>query len=325
MGSEIVRQLIDRGDEVVGFSRGHYADLEQRGMQSRRGDLADARALTLAAADCHCVVHTAAIAGISMRRDSYHQTNTIGTRNVIAACRENGIRSLVFSSSPSVTFDGEDQSGCDESVPYPKKFLCHYQETKAIAEQEVLASNSDQLQTIALRPHLLWGPNDPHLFPRLVARARSGRLRCVGDGNNLIDAVHVTNAAHAHVLAVDRLAAGDSAAAGSAYFITNDEPVPCWEWIETLLSVAEIKIKKRQVSLPFAWRVGQCLEIAYRVLRLRGEPPMTRFLAAQLAREHYFDISAAKERLGYRPNISMSDGIAALRQAQDLRSTAGAN
>jgi nucleoside-diphosphate-sugar epimerase len=185
----------------------------------------------------------------------------------------------------------------------------YYSETKACAEQAVLAASGSGLRTCALRPHLIWGPGDTHLVPRLIARARSGRLRRVGDGTNLVDVTYVENAADAHLLAADALAGETPAAAGKAYFISQGEPMNCWQWIDEILALAGEHSVGKSMSLKTARRVGAVCETAYRLLRLNGEPPMTRFLAAQLAASHWFDISAARRDLGYQPRVSTDEGM----------------
>jgi nucleoside-diphosphate-sugar epimerase len=194
--------------------------------------------------------------------------------------------------------------------------LCDYPRTKAIAEQAVLAADRPgAMHTCALRPHLIWGVGDPHLIPRVIDRCRRGRLRCVGDGTNRIDTVHVENAANAHVLALERMLAGDSRASGRAYFITDGQPVECWEWISTILRCAGLKPPTQRISLVNACRLGAVLEGAYRLLGIPFEPPMTRFVALQLGVDHYFNIEAARERLGYEPRGDRDARIEELRSA----------
>jgi nucleoside-diphosphate-sugar epimerase len=315
LGQYIVEQLVARGDEVRAFGRGTYPQLERLGVESIQADIRNAEAVAAACRGVDVVFHSAAVAGIWGPWDHYYGINTLGTSHVLAGCRQHGIRRLVFTSSPSVTFDGRDQNGVDESVGYAHRWLCHYPHTKALAEQLVLAANgSDGLLTCALRPHLIWGPRDTHLIPRLLDRARKGKLVRVGAGTNLIDAVFVENAAQAHLLAADRLQE-HSPVAGRAYFITNGEPVNCWDWINQLLELADLQPARRTISFRVAWRVGHLLELMWRVLGKQSEPRMTRFLAAQLALSHYFDISAARRDLDYRPAISMSDGMNRLRSS----------
>ncbi|WP_153555979.1 NAD-dependent epimerase/dehydratase family protein [Roseimaritima sediminicola] len=317
LGSEIVRQLLRRGDSVRGLGRREYPQLTDAGMQLHQGDVRDATTVREACRGVDAVVHTAAKAGVWGSWKSYYEINTLGTENVLRGCEAEGVKALVYTSSPSVTFDGQDQSGIDESAPYPTRWLCHYPHTKALGEQAVLAAHRPgSLQTASLRPHLIWGEQDPHLFPRLIARARSGRLRIVGDGQNRIDTVHVENAAAAHLCALDRLDEdANSPAGGRAYFITQDEPVPCWKWIADVLQAAGVEPPRRRIGFAAAWRAGAVLEGLYRATGRKSEPPMTRFLAAQLAKDHYFDISAARQRLGYQPAVSNAEGLERLRKA----------
>lgn len=314
LGSEIARQLLERGDRVRGFGRGSYPQLVQRGVEWVRGDVRDADTVAAACRGVDAVVHTAAKAGVWGDRDEYEAINAQGTEHVLAGVRAAGVPTLVYTSSPSVTFDGRDQSGIDESAPYPEAWLCDYPRTKAIGERAVLAAHDPgRLHTAALRPHLIWGEGDPHLLPRLIARARSGRLRIVGDGKNRIDTVHVENAAAAHLNAIDTLSTNPApAAGGKAYFITQGEPVACWTWIAEVLTLAGVTPPRRRIAFSTAWRIGAILEGLYRVAGRRVEPPMTRFVAAQLAKDHYFDISAARRDLGYDPRVSNAEGLARL-------------
>ena len=238
-----------------------------------------------------------------MKRKDYVRANVTGTGNVLAACRAHKIRKLVFTSSPSVTFDGKDQDGVDESAPYPRGFLCPYAETKAAAERLVLAANGPDLATVALRPHLIWGTNDPHLVPRIITRARAGKLRYVG-ASKKIDSVYIDNAADAHILAAERLAPG-AACAGRAYFISNGEPMPVDQLINGILAAAHMPPVTARIGETMAYLAGWLLEWVYP----GDDPPITRFVARQLATSHWFDLSAAKRDLGYAPGISIAEGL----------------
>jgi nucleoside-diphosphate-sugar epimerase len=308
LGSSIVRMLVARGDRVRTLARGEYPALAELGVEQFRGDVADFRAFDTAANTCDAVVHTAANAGVWGPYDAYYRTNVMGTQNAIDACRRRGIAKLVYTSTPSVAFAGVDQDGVDESAAYPAKFLAHYPRTKAIAERMVLSVNSDKLATVALRPHLLWGPNDTQLVPRVLERARAGTLRIVGTGDQKIDATYIENAARAHVLALDRLGVG-TACAGRAYYITNGEPWPIRDVVNRILESAGMPHVHRHIAPKVAYALGWLMEIAYRAMRRDDEPPMTRFLARQLATAHWYDITAARTDLGYVPTISMEEGF----------------
>ena len=317
LGLHIVKQLVARGDRVRAICRRESPELDALGVGQVRADIRDAEATADACNQIDTVFHVAAVAGIWGPWKHFYSTNVLGTQNIVAGCRLHGVPRLVLTSSPSVTFDGRPQEGIDERAPYPRRWLCHYPHTKALAERHVLSANRPgTLHACSLRPHLIWGPGDPHLVPRLLQRARSGRLRRVGDGTNLIDTIFVENAAAAHLLAADAMAAAadGSPVAGRAYFISQGRPVNCWDWINEILALAGLPKINRSISLSAAWKIGACLEVAHRLLGRKSEPRMTRFLAAQLGLSHYFDISRAREDFGYRPEISTEEGMRRLKQ-----------
>lgn len=314
LGLYITEQLIARGDDVRVFCRGDYPRLRDLHVDYHRGDIRDADAV-MAACECIDVVfHTAAIPGVWGPWRLFYETNTLGTENVLAGCRKHGVKRLVHTSSPSVVFTPEGHQNADESLPYAKRFLCNYPHSKALAEQSVLAANgSGDLATCSLRPHLIWGPRDNHLIPRLIDLARRGRLLRVGGGENLISMSYVENVAHAHLQAADALKP-NSPVAGQAYFINEPQPVKLWEWVDQLLALAGLPPVKRSISPQLAYAVGGVLETGYRLLRLRGEPRMTRFVAAQLSKSHYYSTEKAHRDFGYEPQVSFEEGMRRLEQ-----------
>lgn len=311
LGGVIVRMLVERSDEVVSFSRGEYPHLKTLGVEQIHGALEDRNAVVNAATGCETVFHVAAKAGIWGAYQDFYDANVTGTANVLEACRLHGIPRLVHTSSPSVVFDGRDVEGGDESLPYPKRYEAHYPATKALAEQMVLAANSPGLSTVALRPHLIWGPGDNHLVPRIIAKARAGRLRRIGNRPCLVDTVYVDNAARAHLQAADRLVQG-GAPCGKAYFISNDEPLPLWEMVNRILAAAHLPPVTRTVPPPVAYAAGVLCEGVWNLLRLKGEPPITRFVAHELATAHWFSMDNARRDLGYQPEVSINEGLVRL-------------
>ena len=308
LGMAVVKALLEKGASVRSFARGEYPELEKLGVEVQRGDLADAPSVSEACKGCTVVFHIAAKAGIWGPRREYHDANVKGTENVIAACRAHGISRLVATSTPAVVFDGADMESIDESVPYSSHAIAHYPRTKAMGERLVLEANDENLRTVALRPHLIWGPGDRHLVPRLLDRARTGALRIIGDGKNKVDSTYVDNAADAHLLAADRLDPG-SPVAGRAYFISQGEPVVLWDWVNEILEAAGMAPLTRSISPRAAYAIGAAMEFVYTALRIKGEPRMTRFLARELSTSHWFDISAARRDLGYEPRITMEEGM----------------
>lgn len=312
LGKAIVKLLLQQGDEVRSLTRGHYPELDGLGVEQVQADISNFSAVSSALRGCDRVFHVAAKAGVWGAYEDYYQANVLGTRNLLAACREQAVTELIYTSSPSVVFDGSDMEGVDESVPYASHFHGFYPKTKAAAEQLVLAANDTTLATVALRPHLIWGPGDNHLVPRIIVRGKAGTLRRIGRRNCLVDAVYIDNAAQAHLQAAKVLASGSSVA-GRAYFIANDEPRPLWEIINGILACADIAPVTRSIPPHLAYAVGWGLEQFYRLFRLPGEPRMTRFVARELATAHWFDLSAAKRDFNYHPKVSTAEGFQHLR------------
>lgn len=310
LGRTIVERLLARGDRVRSFSRGDYPELRRLGVDVVRGDLADRTAVVAACRGCDVIFHVAAKAGIWGDERDYHRANVVGTENVLAGCSAHGIARLVFTSSPSVVFDGRDQEGVDESAPYPDRFEAAYPRTKAMAERMVLRANGPGRATVALRPHLIWGPRDNHLVPRIIARSRS--LRRIGQEDKKVDSVYIDNAADAHLLAADRLEPG-APIAGRAYFITNGEPRGLWELIDGILAAAGLPPVTGRVPRGVALCAAGVMEAIHGVFRLRNEPRLTRFLVRELSTAHWFDISAARRDLGYEPRVSIDEGLRRLR------------
>lgn len=309
LGMAIVHQLLDRGDDVRSLARGDYPELRELGVETLRGDIADARVVADAVEGCDLVFHVAAKAGVWGPYQDFYRPNVMGTENILDACRIHKVPRLVYTSSPSVVYGDEPLRGVDESVAYPQNYLTAYPETKAIAERKVLKANGKTLRTVSLRPHLIWGPGDNHLVPRIVDRARRGKLKKVGDGKAIVDSVYIDDAARAHLLAADALTESAADVGGNAYFITQGEPTEIGELIDRIVAAAGLPPVTAHVPEKVAYGVGWLLETVYRLLRRKQEPLMTRFVAKQLATDHYFDISAAREDLGYEPRYTIDEGM----------------
>ena len=306
LGSAIIKLLVERGERVRSFSRSFYQKLASIGVEQIQGDISNKAAVERACKSMDIVFHVAAKPGVYGDYSDYYKTNVIGTQNVISACKKHKVSRLVYTSSPSVIFNGTDMEGADESLPYPDSFHAHYPKTKALAEEYVANAAKDGLMTIILRPHLIWGPGDNHLVPRIIERAK--RLVRIGNGKNLVDTIYIDNAAYAHILAADRLEENHKLS-GNIYFISQGEPIPLWDMIDNILKAAGLSRVKYSMPRRAAWLIGAAAEFLYKIFNITGEPPMTRFVADELATAHWFDISAARRDLGYIPAVSIEEGL----------------
>lgn len=308
IGGKLAERLLAEGRPVRVLSRRPLPELAARGAEVILGDLHDRPALDRGCQETDTVFHVAGRVGVWGPADDFFRVNVEGTRNVIAACRDAKVPRLVYTSSPSVVYNGGDLAGLDESAPLCTEAPCAYPTSKAAAEKLVLAANDQTMATVALRPHLVWGPGDKNVVPRIMALARAGKLKIVGAGRNKVDITHITNGVNAHLLAEGALVQSDHPARGRAYFITNGEPVVLWDWINEVLRGVGIPEITRRVPLPVAYAAGGLCETVWRLGKKTGEPPMTRFVAKELATDHWFDITAARRDLGYHPQVSVETG-----------------
>ncbi len=334
LGGAIARALRERGDEVRGFSRGEHPELASAGITQHRGNLADREAVMSATRGVDIVFHAGAKVGAGGLPAAFYSANVTGTGNVIAACRECGVTTLVYTSTPSVLSGLGDLDGVDESVDYPTSYDADYGRTKAEAERLVLSSTSgssssdssdsttsdssasDDFRTVAIRPPLVWGPGDTSLLPRLVERGKSGALRRIAGPPKRQDITYIDDAVRAHLLAGDILLAGGERARrvdGRPYFVSSGEPVEIWDFVNGLLEAAGIAPLRKSVSLRTALVVGWVFEKAHAISGKEGDPRMSRWIVRQLTSSRWFDISAARRDLGYEPQVSLEEGIRRLK------------
>ena len=316
VGGYIIDLLLKRGYAVRSFGRSPQSKLKAKGVEIVRGDLSNMESVRTACQGVDAVFHVAAKAGIWGSWESYYNANVIGTRHVLEACRAEDIRRLVYTSTPSVVFNGEAIRGGDQNMPYGCNWLCHYAHTKALAEQEALSANTDSLRVVALRPHLIFGPGDPHLLPRVVGSVLSGRLRIIGNGLNRVDVAYVEDVATAHLNAFDALE--KSRCAGRAYFISQGEPVQLWPWLNQILKSLGHPPITRRIAPTTAYALAGVLEGIWKLFAKKGEPPITRFVAIELAKDHYFDPHPATRDLDFLPKVSMD--VALKKTINDLKS-----
>lgn len=312
LGGAVARTLRARGDAVRGFSRGEHPALAAAGVEQWRGDVSDRTAVMGAVQGVDVVFHVAAKVAAAGRLADFRATNVVGTENVIAACRECGVQAMVYTSTPSVVFGVADLEGVDEGVGYSDHYDSDYARTKAEAERRVLAAACDDLRTVALRPHLVWGPGDTSLLPRVIERGRNGALRRITGPLKRTDVTFIDDAVRAHLLASDKLLAGGEDARrinGRPYFLSSGEPVEIWGFIDGLLAAAGVPPITKSVSLRAALVAGWIFEKAHALLGARGDPRMSRWIVRELTTSRWFDITAARRDLGYESAVSLDEGM----------------
>jgi nucleoside-diphosphate-sugar epimerase len=308
LGQHVLRALRGAGHAVRALARTqHSADVvRSAGAEPVRGDLGDAAALRKGMAGCDAVVHAAAHTEQWGPQRDFERVNVDGTAAVLDAARHAAVGRLVHVSTEAVLADGRPLVGVDEAWPRPARVYGAYAETKARAEDLVRAANDANLATVVVRPRLVWGPGDATVLPAVVAAARAGRFAWIDGGRYRTSTCHATNAAAGIVLAVERGRGSD------VYFLTDGEPVEFREFLTALAATAGVALPGRSLPRPLAWAAATALEAVWRVLPLRGAPPLTRTFLALSAQEMTVDDGKARRELGYRPVVQRSAGLAAL-------------
>lgn len=310
IGRHVIEILLLRGDDVTVLQRGAsgIADVKElrcdlSASATQAVDVQEILVRGMQGADA--VVHLAAKVGVSGRWDAFEALNVKGTRRVVNAALECGVSGFVHVSSPSVAHAGHSLVGASAGVANPEKVRGHYARSKALGEQIALDANCDKMSVVSLRPHLVWGPGDQQLVQRIIDRAKAGRLQLVGSGQAFIDTTFIDNAASAIVAGIDNV----ERAAGNALVISNGQPRTVSEIIQRILLSAGIEKTLRHVPSPIAIAAGTAIEQIWQTLDKQNDPPMTRFLAEQLATAHWFDQRKTRKLLGWQPTIGLEEGF----------------
>ena len=307
-GRAVAAGLGARGDDVVTFQR-RPAGIDR--VDERLGDLTDPADVIRAVAGCDGVIHLAARVGIVGSYEDFHGPNVTGTELLLRAAQAAGVTRFVQVSSPSVAHAGEPLVGVGATPADPDGARGHYARTKAIAERTALAADAPGFAVIAIRPHLVWGPGDQQLIGRIVERARAGRLALIDDGTALIDTTYLDNAAAATIAALDRAEHGH----GRAFVVSNGEPRTVAEIVARVCRAAGVAGPERHVPFRVAHAGGRVAEHLWEAFAPDAEPPMTGFLAEQLATAHWFDQRETRSVLAWRPAIGLDEGFERLAAA----------
>lgn len=312
VGGAVARTLLGRGDAVVAVQRGALPpSLRESGAVEHRADVAGSPdALADAFAGCGAVVHAAARVDIVGDWTEYERINVVGTQRALEAARSAGVQRFVLVSSPSVAHAGYALIGAGAGPADPVRAHGHYSRSKAIAEVTAMSADSPDMAVTVVRPHLVWGPGDTQLTQRVIDRARSGRLVTIGSGSALIDTTYIDNAGTAIVAAVDR--AAHERVRGRAFVVSNGEPRTVHEMLTRIARAAGAPGPTRSVPFGVARAGGTVLERFWERTGRDGEPPVTAFLAEQLATAHWFDQRETRAALGWRPAVTVDEGFALL-------------
>lgn len=322
LGRGIVYALLGEGHSVRTLTRGENPELKDAGVETMRGDISEAEVVDRAVDGCDIVFHVAAKVGAAGAYEDFARTNVVGTQNVLRACRTFAVERLVYTSTPSVVFGHEDLEGVDESHPYPAEYDAFYPQTKAEAEKQVIAANGTALRTVCLRPHIIWGPGDTSLLPRLHERADTLRRIVTAGAPKKMDITFIDDAIAAHLLAATALDARPDVVGGKAYFISSGEPVEIWSFIDKILEATGKAPVRRSAPRALAMAAAWVLETAHTLRRAPGEPRLSRWIVRELTTSHWFDISAARRELSYDPQVSLHAGLERLATWWDADDTA---
>ena len=323
IGHHVVKLLKQRGDEVTVLQR------SPANLASVREVLFDLSVASNASAESvnptllsalqgqQAVIHLAAKVGVAGRWEAYQAINIEGTRQLINAALQCEVPGFVHISSPSVAHAGKSLVGAPAGVAEPDHVRGHYARSKAMGEQIALAANGDVMKVVSLRPHLVWGPGDRQLVQRIIDRAKAKRLLLVGSGQAFIDTTYIDNAAGAIVAGVDNI----ERAAGQALVISNGQPRTVSEIIKRILQAGSLPTTRRHIPAPVAITAGSLIEKIWDAMDKQDDPPMTRFLAEQLATAHWFDQRKTRQLLGWSPSVGIEEGFERL--ARSLEDSSG--
>jgi nucleoside-diphosphate-sugar epimerase len=306
LGGALARRLHSMGWDVTaaGRSQGGLAELHSLGIQTVQAELSDGQAILRACKDQEIVFHCGAFSSPWGKSTEFYTANVLGTENVIRACMENQVNRLAYVSTPSVYFRYEPRLNVREDAELPPP-VNEYSRTKQMAEAKIDAAFNEGLPVVTIRPRGIFGPRDTSILPRLIQRLQSGRMRIIGDGENITDMTFVENVVDALVLCAESPAEN----LGKKYNITNGEPFHLWRMIERVCGQLNLEFPARKIPYNIAHNLAAVLEAVYRALPSQPEPPLTCYSVFVISQNATLDISAAKKELGYQPKISMDEGF----------------
>lgn len=305
LGQYLVKRLAGNYRVLaLGRNREKGQRLEQLGAIFCPGDFTEGESCAEYFTGVEYVIHAGALSTVWGCREDFYQTNVWATARIARWCKEKGVRRLVYISSPSIYTEKKDQYGIREEDAPVKNDLNDYIRSKLMSEQELQKWESKGLEIVILRPRGLIGIGDNSLVPRLLRANEGIGIPLFRGGSNLVDLTSVENVAQACELAMT--AKGVS---GQIFNITNGEPADFKELLEQFLSAAGEKPHYRRLPFWPAYGLAAGLEGIYRLLRMPGEPPLTRYTVCTLGFAQTMDISRARRLLNYQPEKGLKESI----------------
>jgi nucleoside-diphosphate-sugar epimerase len=306
VGGHVIEGLVSAGHEVLAMARSASSAkaVEAYGARASSSSLDAIEASELEG--CDAVVHCAAFVEEWGTREQFWRVNVEGTQRLLDAARGAGVKRFLFVGTEAALFSGHDLLEVDESAPYPRKQRFLYSETKAEAERRVLAANAPGFTTISIRPRLVWGPRDASVLPTIVAMAKEGRFMWLDGGKKRTSTTHVANLVHALVLALEH---GNG---GQAYFVADEGETTLVEFLGALAKTRGVTLPPRSIPGVLARPLAAVIERTWRLFGIRRAPPMTHFTVSMMSRSITVVTEKAKRELGYRPVISVGEGLRAL-------------
>ena len=312
LGRELIRALVARGTPVRALARSAAAEDAVRalGAEPIAGDLHDDDALRRGLRGCDLAFHAAAHTREWGPADVFERVTVRGTEHVLAAAAAAGVRRLIHVGSEAALLDGTPMVRVDERRPLPLQPLPLYPASKAASEARVLAANGAGLETVVVRPRLIWGHGDTSLLPQLIGAVRDRRFRWIGGGRHLTSTCHVRNAVEGLLLAAEH------GRAGEVYFVTDGAPVEFRDFLTRLLATQGVAMEAGSVPRGLATAIAILSEALWRRLPLRGAPPLTRMVVQLFGREVTIDDRKARTELGYRGRVGIDEGLAEMTTAR---------
>ncbi|WP_080846035.1 NAD-dependent epimerase/dehydratase family protein [Cytobacillus gottheilii] len=307
LGQKLVVRLVQMGYEVIGLGRNKQAGaaLQKSGVLFKHVELSNREEVLDACQHADYVFHCGALSSPWGKYEDFYQANVMGTRHIIEACQTHRVKRLVYVSTPSIYFYYDERKNVKEDDVLPAAFVNEYAQTKFLAEEEIDQAFRNGLPVITIRPRAIFGPGDQAILPRLIRVCEKGALPIIGNEKVEVDITYVENVVDALLLC---LKSGEHTL-GQKYNITNGVNVDLYEMIEKVMEQLGKPVRYKKISEKTAFSLAKWLEFISKHLLRGREPILTRYTVSVLSKSQTLNIERAKEELGYKPRVSIEEGM----------------